>query len=607
MDKNKAYNIFGALSDDISDFDTKGHYIIGKPSASDEFDKNSRGRDGGYYYTQKETLEAIDLAAASKFKEGYMDSEKKRKTYMNIVNFHKDVALNQINVNVANYILEPTDDMYSWITLFTDKRFKEFADENSYDDQIDEFADDFAGHGSVVAKKVRGNSVRIPLRTLKNTQTARSLKEAAFQGGYVIIENELHYTNMTEFPDWKLEGLDKTKSYQFYERYTLVPRSELVKFQGGTPTDDDFETMICCLQILLPDVATQDNDREKAGKILFIEQISEDDWLFEEAHYTRIDGRWLGRGEIEKQLENQISTNLNANLRRRSLLWHARKIFQSIDDEVKRNLMMEVKDGEVLKIKKGGEVSQVNVGSQGTGDFNADSQETKDNSQKISFTFEAATGESMPSGTPVRLGVILENAVSKYFKRKQDTFSNFLKRSFFNQIMPTFISENSDEHSIAYGVMDANYDLVKDALVTIKANERVHSAWEKKQWLTFDEAKLQVENELARNPVIFVKMLKDSYKDPHCVMRLNINEPIAGDIESLTTVWQGLQAKGDPRADRVLKLILAKRGQNLDYILGPMQQAPAAAQPTGSAPGGNIPPTDKEVTPGIGNIVPANA
>jgi hypothetical protein len=254
---------------------------------------------------------------------------------------------------------------------------------------------------------------------------------------------------------------------------------------------------------------------------------------------------------------------------------------------------MEVEDGTVVQIKKGGEISEINTQTQHLGDYTSDENNVKENSQQISFSFESASGESMPSATPFRLGVLLENAVSKYFKRKQDTFSNYLKRSFFDQLIPIFKKMMKDEHTILYAVSHDNYEMLKDAMIVVHANDIVKKEWLKKNFISYDEAALKVEAQLVKSPYLFATIPEGEYENIHCIMRLNINEPISGDIETLTTVWQDLNAKGDPRADKVLRAILSKKGQNLDSIVGSVPKQSLGAGPIQSPGSGN--PAEKAV------------
>lgn len=588
---NKTFNLFSKLKENLNDYYNNGVYLIGKPSVKDSLiDNEKRGRDGGYYYSQRLTLEAIDLACASKYRKGERDAEGKIKTFLNIVNFHADVSINQVGVNTSNYILEPTNDSQSWAVFFMDKKFKEYSDEHSYDDIIDELTDDYCRKGTCVVKKVKESVERVPLRTLRNSQKAKTLEDAARNGGYVIIENEMSYSKMKRYPKWKTTDLDKMKIHNVFEQMSLVPRAKLNEFKGLPVNDDNWEDMICCYQVLAPDLATfkkETKDEDVGGKVLFMEEIIDapGEFPLEEAHYKKIDGRWLGEGEVEKQLQNQISRNLTANLRRRSLMWAAKKIFQSTDDDVAKNLLMEVKDGEVLKVKPNGMVTQVNAQSQHLGDFTADENATKENSQQISFSFEAASGEAFASGTPFRLGAILENAVSKYFKRKQDTFSNFLKRSFFNQLIPIFQADMDDEHELRYNIADDQYEEALAGMVKVHKNAIISENWMKGNYVTEEEVTMQVEKELRKSPYIFWTIPENFYKEIHCNMRLNINEPIAADIETLTTIWDRLDQRGDPRAEKVLKAIFAKKGKNLDAVMGGAT-APKAQQAPSSAPVG---------------------
>ena len=239
-------------------------------------------------------------------------------------------------------------------------------------------------------------------------------------------------------------------------------------------------------------------------------------------------------------------------------------------------------------------VTQVNAQTQHLGDFTADETSTKENSQQISFSFEAASGEAFASGTPFRLGAILENAVSKYFKRKQDTFSNFLKRSFFNQLIPIFQNDMDDEHELRYSIADDQYEEALAGMVKVHKNAILSEEWMKGNYVTEAEVTSLVEKELRKSPYIFWTIPENFYKEIHCNMRLNINEPIGADIETLTTIWDRLDQRGDPRADKVLKAIFSKKGKNLDAIMGGATAPKAPQAPTAE-------PVGKDMMASMGN------
>lgn len=573
------FDIFAKLQEETDDFEN-GYYIVGQPKSEVEYKNSKKGEKGGYYYSQKEQLESIDLASASKFKKGIRDEEGQRKTFINIVNFYRDVMKMKINIDVANYIFEPESQDFTWPVWLMDKKFKTWTEEKSYDDQIDEYGHDLATYGTTVGKKLAHCTERVPLRTIRVTQSAKSLIWAAMNGGYVHIENDYHYNMMKDYPGWNTDGLAKNKSYCCVERYALVPRrmfeNEAWKTNKGVIEDfGDDDEMIMAQVILLPD--EKEKGKMSTGRVVWMEKLTEESFPLEECHTEKVDGRWLGRGEIEKQLENQIARNLSANLRRRGMLWAVKKIYQSQSEEVQSQLLMGVKDGEVVKVPANGLITQVNTQSQHQGDFNNDNNDWKENSQQISFAFNIATGENMPSNTPFSLGVILDKAVTSHFSMVRRTFSNFLKRSFFDQLLPLFRDEYSHEHTQQFPFGATDIENLKESMLIFHTNLRIFDHVIKGEPVNVDQIRQDIMAEMARHPYIFVQMPEEFYPNAHYIMKLNIVDDVAADIASLTTLYTAMVQKGDPRSETVLKTIFSKQGKSLDAIAGAPQPQPAPA------------------------------
>lgn len=594
----KGFNIFGKLSEEIDDFDKGGVYIVGKPDSRYE-SPTKRGERGGYYHSQKDLLSAIDLASASKFKKGIWDDEGQRKTYLNIVNFYRDVMKMKIGINVSNYILKPTHRVYTWAVWAFNRVFRLWAMMDDYDDKIAEFAHDLATYGTTVAKKLHKDTERVPLRSLRNTQTAKSLYGAAANGGYVIIDDEKHYNEMKMYPDWDLSALDKAKSYPVYERYGLVPQGLIDGWMKMTDLEvaqyiiKEDEDLVLAMAIIIPEGVEVADRTGKGEALLFLEVLDEDTWPLEECHVEKVDGRWIGRGEIEKQLENQIARNLNANYRRRGILWAAKKVFQSSDENIQENLVYEVADGQVLHPKANGTITQVNTASQHVGEIQNDDNAVKENSQQNAFAFEVATGEALPSGTPFRLGVVLSQAVAQHFTRVRQTFSNFLKRCFFDQVIPLCKEEYADEHEAIVALNGPGVADFREEIIVYHTNLRVWDSIIANGRPNPDEIRAQVEQELARNEYAFIDTPAKFYENAEFYMELNITDDISADIADLTTLYQAMVAKGDPRADRVLEEIFAMRGKALPAIAGPIPKVAApVAPPTPNGAPVAVPPAN---------------
>jgi len=105
-----------------------------------------------------------------------------------------------------------------------------------------------------------------------------------------------------------------------------------------------------------------------------------------------------------------------------------------------------------------------------------------------------------------------------------------------------------------------------------------------------DAIRQEVLEEMVRNPYLFVDIPDNFYPDAHYYMKLNIDDDLGPDVTTLTTLYQAMEAKGDPRSEQVLKMIFAKQGKSLDQIAGarPKPTAPIAngapGNPTGETP-----------------------
>jgi hypothetical protein len=405
MEKN--FDIFGQISKEIQSF--KQDYIKIAGATENENARYLAKGSKGYLFNQWETLNLIDLYYNSKFETGNIDSEGQRKLFLNICAFRADVASKMIDLDTKDFVFVPDDESSKWVSYFISREFKAWARKNYFGKLINEFVERFPKYGTVVSKKVGKEIVNVPLRNLIMQQDAESLNTASH---VIQVHEKMALDEMEKYPDWNTEGLDiefgETKTV--YERYGTVPTAWYEKYKGvklGTKASTIDVVVICTLT-----EKKGKKDNEYTGTILFCEQVKKRP--FQEAHWKRQDGRWLGIGEVENLFENQIARNMIANLRRRALLWSSKKIFQSADETVSKNLIRDVKDGDVLRIMPNGNVSQIDMASREVGEFQSTEQMWEENSNQKAFTYDAATGQTPPSGTPFRLQVMVSNAVGSH-------------------------------------------------------------------------------------------------------------------------------------------------------------------------------------------------
>jgi hypothetical protein len=571
--------IYSKIKTELNDFFQNKVKIAGvKQTSNARFlgSKNSQ-----YDFSQNDMVNLIDLYYNSKFETGPTDSEGQRKIFLNICKFRADVAAKQTDLDVKHFTFIPTDTASEWGALFLGKEFKQWARENYFSELINHCVEMFPRYGWVVLRETAGKLEFVPLQILRNQQDATSLNEASF----VILEHtDMTLSQIKSMKKWDISKLDLKPDQvtTVYERYGNVSLEEYNEYHGIEGEVGENEE-VDCLTIVAGDINSKDDD----GAILFMEKISKRP--FTEAHWSKQYGRLMGVGEIENQIENQIGANMAFNLYRRQLLWSAKKIFQSPDDTMSKNLVRDVKDGDVLQISPNGNISQVDMSNRASGDFANFSGILEKNSDQKSFTYEVATGESLPQGTPFRLGVIMTNAVNSHFDMKREKLGLFFKRAILETLIPTFKKEFSTERIIAMSADESGFELLKKFSVDQNIVNEVMNTIRRGEDIDFQAIKQKVEFVMANKRFIMAK-IPDSFYDR---IKYSVTLEITGEevdipkkIETLTNLYTTLVSKGDPRAEKVLSRLLAYTGESYDLLVGDEQSqtqgqpVPSPIQPT---------------------------
>lgn len=579
------FDIFGQIQKEVQSFKQDKILIAGTQNDTGRY-LNRENR--GYQFNQSETLNLIDLYYNSKFETGIKDSEGQRKLFLNICAFRADVASKMIDLDTKNFVFIPDHSSSKWGSWFIAKEFKDWSRRNYFGEFINELVENYPKYGTLVTKKIGKKIERVPLKNLVNKQDVKTLDDSP----YVIeLHEDMSLQDMKKFPNWDTKGvvLGFGETTTVYERYAYVPTAYFNKLKGIEGKVDPNDTTRCVI-IAICREKDKKGSKEYEGKVLFCEKISK--LPYEEVHWKKQDGRWLGIGEVENQFENQIARNMIANLRRRALLWSSKKIFQSADDNIAKNLIRDVKDGDVLRIMPNGNVSQVDTASRQMGEFAGTEQIWEQNSDQKSFTYEVATGENLPSGTPFRLGVVLSNAVNSHFKFKKQKLGLFLKRVVLEQVFEIFKEENSKEHIMTLFGNEQGMQDLKRVVADIEFNKRVFE-WaltDGQDLPDFALVKQLIEEQIKKKSHLFVPIPDSFYDDVKHHMELTLTGEeidINSKITTFTTLYQSMVANGDERAEQMLNKIMSYTGENLEAILGRAQAQKQLPAPT-PAQGGKL-------------------
>ena len=137
------------------------------------------------------------------------------------------------------------------------------------------------------------------------------------------------------------------------------------------------------------------------------------------------DGR-VGRGLIEDMFEAQTGTNEAKLLERDAMLMGAKTIFVTDDDTLENNVLTDMDNGAIIHVEGDKSFTQVNTMTNALPAFDRLKDDWDEQAEKVTSTFDAITGETMPSSTPFRSVAIQNQETSSLFIYRSEEMGKFL-------------------------------------------------------------------------------------------------------------------------------------------------------------------------------------
>lgn len=572
------FNIGYQIQKEIEEFRTK-RIRLASVIENDGSVRNLRKNKGGYDFNQAEVIQLVDLYWNSRFADKETDKLGQSKIFLNVGKFRSQVASKQIDLDSKNAVFFPEDFADPYSAIFMQRDFKEWSKGAKFADIINIWVDKFPHYGTIVGKKIgSGNSkkiVDVPLQNLVVEQGAESLLTAA----YVIeLHEDMRLWEMQKMKNWNLDGLDLPfdEGMTVHERYGYVPLAWIKKANNESFEKEEWNEYVDAVVIV---GIRKDRKSMKDGThIFYAAQLSERP--YREKHYDRQHGRWLGIGVIEDLFPNQNAKNIVVNLIRRSLHWSSRRNFQSANSTVSgKNLIRETEDGEVLEVGANGQITEIPMAAKTNQDFISFLTEFEKNSDQKAFTYEVITGESLPSGTPFRLGVVMSNAAQGFFQKKQEMLGLFLKEVIIDFLIPEFLRDmGSAERTISLFSGENGFEVLKKAAMDYIKSEMAHASILSGRPVDLAILEQAIEP-VAALQSLFFKLPAKYYQDAKVKFDLTFTGEeidLPAKIETLSNLYQALAARNDPRSEAVLERIASLSGESMERF-GPK---PIAQKPT---------------------------
>jgi len=536
-----------------------------------EFQNESIQLTSYYEYNQKLTLEEVIRLYNSRFEKGEFDSQGFRKYFFNIVRNPCHVSAKAIDFDTKDIMILPVgghNSMWAWLM---DKDLKHWIKESGFSKILNEVFFNLPIYGSVVLKKAKDKLHVVDLRNFIVEQSADSLKSAAYiieQHRYTPYElRQSGWNNVEEaISAWR----ETQETYiRIVERYGELTEEEI---NNGSPLKHKFMRTIA----FIPegrDITQTDLERWNIGSGgVILEEDEVDSIPYREIHWEKIPGRWLGVGRVEILSDSQMRTNELVNLRVKSSYFSTLNLFFSRDDNVKKNLLQDLANGDVITAMD--RIERVPTEDRALSSIDLEERKWSGLRDEITLTHDVIRGERPPAGTPLGSSQMAAQMIMSYFEGVKENVAIEIKDIIYNDIIPMF--KKQGEHYLKL----VGEDLEKwNRLLSIsKTNKEIFKFLKKNKTLpTKDQYDIMKKSiaEKTKQKKEDILVPKNAYKDIKYKVDIvitgeakNVEVQMANNSMILQMLQQDPDILRDPSKRKIFTRVLESVGLQIEDLDG---------------------------------------
>ena len=499
----------------------------------------------GLTFNQEETINDIIYRYNSKFLDGDFDNQGDRKYFFNVNRSACDTTTKGIDFDTKNINILTAAGGSPKQTWFFERDLKFWMKDQNFGKTLNGIFYRLPIFGSVVIKIVNGEIFFVDLRNFMCDKGVDSLKESDF-----VIE--VHNKTPLEF---KRLGIERGWKYQeVIDRFNPSNYDYIKIYERYGEVDGVYK------KTLIAEPA------ENSQFVLSEDKVKDNPYF--EFHLNKLPGRWMGIGVVELLTDPQIRINELTNQQVKSSYYNSLRLWQTQDQGVNRNLLTDAVNGLVLNTLS--PITPIDMTDRNSGATENEIMRWSANSDKITFAHEPMRGQTMKGVTlgATELAVGLGGA---FFGQMQENVALDVKQLLYDVVIPQFVKENSEKHSLR--LVGEDLETYNQMLVNVKVNNKLLSSLNKgvptKE--KFELMKAIISERVKRGKEKLVDLKKDLYKN----IKYKIDIDITGEQVDVRTrsanKFAALQAMAsipdlltDPRKRKFFRSWLEDGGLRLE-------------------------------------------
>lgn len=376
--------------------------------------------------------------------------------YFDIISPRCDSEVKNLRFDTKNIMVFSVNPRKDFAAVYiSNTQLKTWMAENGEDDKLKAAVEEFTANGNVIFKKITGGYEKVdPLNMVITNIKAETIEDTA-----IIERHEMTASQIMRMDNWEdKEEVIKNCGNKFFQTTELTSENETtgkvyeIHEYTGEVSDKEFKELSGDMngdenKYYLAKIIVAGLSKGNAGEkyTLFAEPLPKNKTMSDyyiDAHRGAYKGRFWREGMYEMLFDHQIRANEIGNQLATGLEWASKVFFQSSDSTILANIRADMENGEIITAK---DLKQVDVRMQSLDQLIADWNRLNQDADKLANSFEVVRGESLPSGTAFRLGVLMDQNAGKLFVMLRQKISMPYKRVFKNWVLPELIKELKGE------------------------------------------------------------------------------------------------------------------------------------------------------------------
>lgn len=478
----------------------------------------------GLPYSMYQTLRRIEFYTNSRYLNGNTDNRNRVKPFYNITNFRINVAVRATDIDTKDFSVFSDNPKHYVKSMLFSKEMKNWMKRVNFAKTLNDFGHTRAKYGGVLIKRVKRNGeLHIQIPEWKNIVT----DSIDIVNG---VKGERHYMTKVQFQSkmdaWNnladnMDLVEKTLKKTHGKNYSSADRVCVLEIEGefdNAYVEDTKEGYSLQKHFILLD---QDDN---AIACLHSEKKTSSDYKY--LAWLEASGRGLGIGIAEDAFEAQVAIN-DSILKEMDIMEIAsRTLFWTDSASVENNLLTDVESGQLLKVNPGEQMQVLNSTPNSLPQLDNIRVKWDEQVSRATSTFEAVTGETMPSGTPFRSLAVQNQEGMGLFAYRMEEAGIFWREVFSDWIVPHLKSKLTRSHVLTSDFTAEELQTIDEAVSTERANRKViDRALQGKVTSAEDyQVLLESEKELLKvtKGTRFINIPDDYFKDLEAQIDINI-------------------------------------------------------------------------------------